>query len=95
LKRALVTGGSGYFGEVVAKRLLARGFQVRVFDLVDNADRPKEIELVRGDIRDPAAIRAAFDWALEPFPSSRPIYGEGDAGAKIIANVLRLCRAAG
>lgn len=56
-----MTGGSGYFGEVVAKRLLARGFQVRVFDLVDNADRPKEIELVRGDIRDPAAIRAACE----------------------------------
>jgi UDP-GlcNAc3NAcA epimerase len=33
---------------------------------------------------DPAAILAAFDWALEPFPASRPIYGEGDAGAKIV-----------
>ena len=61
MKRALVTGGSGYFGEIMARRLLARGFQVRVFDLVDNADRPAEIELVRGDIRDPAAIRAACE----------------------------------
>lgn len=61
MKRALVTGGSGYFGEVVAKRLLERGYQVRVFDLVDNADRPKEIELIKGDIRDPAAIRQACE----------------------------------
>lgn len=61
MKRALVTGGSGYFGEVVARRLLERGYQVRVFDLVDNADRPKEIELVRGDIRDPSAILAACE----------------------------------
>ena len=31
----LVTGGSGYFGQIVVQHLLARGEAVRVFDLND------------------------------------------------------------
>lgn len=61
MKTALVTGGSGYFGEVVARRLKERGYKVRVFDLVDNADRSKDIELITGDIRDAAAIARACE----------------------------------
>src|SRR5688572_2553942 len=56
----LVTGGSGYFGEVVVRRLLERGDRVRVFDLVDNEDRPKDVEFVRGDVRDRDAVRRAL-----------------------------------
>lgn len=59
--KTLVTGGSGYFGEVVAKRLLERGDSVRVFDLVDNEDRSKDVELVKGDIRDRDAVRRALE----------------------------------
>ncbi len=58
--KTLVTGGSGYFGEVVVQRLLERGDSVRVFDLVDNEDRPKHVELMRGDVRDRAAVRRAM-----------------------------------
>ena len=50
--RALVTGGSGYFGELVVRALLARNYRVRVLDLVDVPDRPSQVEFVRGDIRD-------------------------------------------
>lgn len=59
--KTLVTGGSGYFGEVVVERCLERGDSVRVFDLVDNEDRPKEVELVRGDVRDRDAVRRALE----------------------------------
>jgi nucleoside-diphosphate-sugar epimerase len=59
----LVTGGSGYFGEVVVQRLLERGDRVRVFDLVDNADRPSEVEYVQGDVRDRDAVRRACQGA--------------------------------
>ncbi|MBE7482045.1 MAG: NAD-dependent epimerase/dehydratase family protein [Polyangiaceae bacterium] len=59
--RTLVTGGSGYFGEVVVQRLLERGDSVRVFDLVDNEDRPAHVELVRGDVRDRDAVRRALE----------------------------------
>lgn len=56
----LVTGGSGFFGEVVVRRLLQRGDAVRIFDLVENADRPRETEIVRGDVRDREAVRRAL-----------------------------------
>ena len=53
----LVTGGSGYFGQIVVQQLLARGEAVRVFDLNDFEGRHRaEVELVRGDIRDAAAV---------------------------------------
>ncbi len=56
---ALVTGGSGYFGGLLARELLERGTAVRVLDLNDAADRDPRVEFVRGDIRDPAAVRTA------------------------------------
>ncbi|HVW24686.1 MAG TPA: NAD-dependent epimerase/dehydratase family protein [Polyangiaceae bacterium] len=56
----LVTGGSGYLGETIVKKLRARGDRVRVLDLVDNEDRPADVEFVRGDIRDGEAVRRAL-----------------------------------
>ena len=32
--KILVTGGSGYIGSVVSKRLLERGYDVTVFDIL-------------------------------------------------------------
>lgn len=55
----LVTGGSGYLGSCFVHRLAARGERVRVLDLHDADDRPPGVELVRGDIRDPAAVARA------------------------------------
>lgn len=60
-KRALVTGGSGYFGCLVVDHLRRRGYEVSVFDLVDVDDRPKDVAYVRGDIRDAAAIERACE----------------------------------
>jgi nucleoside-diphosphate-sugar epimerase len=60
-KPILVTGGSGYFGCVVVSKLLARGHRVRVFDLVDNEDRPPEVEFIPGDIRNASAVRRACE----------------------------------
>jgi nucleoside-diphosphate-sugar epimerase len=62
---ALITGGSGYFGCLLRDRLLAAGRRVRVFDLVDADDRPAEVDLLRGDIRDFTAVRAACEGAQE------------------------------
>lgn len=55
----LVTGGAGYFGTTLRKRLLARGATVRTFDLVRPDDLEAGEEAVQGDIRDGAAIAAA------------------------------------
>ncbi len=54
----LVTGGAGFLGEHVARRLLAVGARVRVFDQVDRpawASQPG-VEFIRGDVRDFAAL---------------------------------------
>lgn len=56
---ALVTGGSGYFGSLLADRLEAAGVPVRVFDLVA-PDEPGRDHVV-GDVRDLEAVRAATE----------------------------------
>lgn len=55
--RVLVTGGAGYIGNIVVRKLLLRGHQVRVLDSLvfgENAlsDIKDQIELVKGDVRD-------------------------------------------
>jgi nucleoside-diphosphate-sugar epimerase len=59
--RSLVTGGSGYFGSLLVRRLLEAGHQVRVLDLHDAEDRPAEVEFVAGDIRDRETVEGAVD----------------------------------
>lgn len=61
MPRALVTGGSGYFGCLLVEQLLARGYDVSVFDLVDVEDRPPSVTFFQGDIRDPRAIEVACE----------------------------------
>lgn len=59
--RALVTGGAGYFGEVLAGKLIERGFAVRVFD-INPLDPPiPGVEMIRADIRDAAAVERACE----------------------------------
>ena len=58
-KLHLVTGGSGYFGNLLVAKLLERGDSVRVFDILDADDRPPEVEFVQGDIRDKQAVATA------------------------------------
>ncbi len=56
----LVTGGAGYFGETIVRRLLEKGRRVRVFDLNPLEGHP-EVENVTGDIRDLPALRQALE----------------------------------
>jgi len=57
--RALITGGSGYFGSLLRDRLHARGQAVRIFDLMDAEDRKPEVEFFAGDIRDEKQVAKA------------------------------------
>jgi len=57
----LITGGSGFLGNLIARRLLAAGEQVRILDVWDDPGRPREIEYVQCDVRDPAGVTKALD----------------------------------
>lgn len=83
MKKVLITGGAGSVGGELTQKLVDRGFQVRVFDLpfmdFSALEALEGIEIVKGDITDPATVQAAVDGvdlvlhlaALLPFASER------------------------
>ena len=65
--KVLITGGAGFIGSHLADELLEHGYQVRALDnLAEQVHGPgtvrpgylhPDVELIRGDVRDPAAVR--------------------------------------
>lgn len=70
MSRVLITGGAGFIGSHLADLLISEGRQVRVLDSLvpqvhgDACDRPAylhaEVDLILGDIREPARVQAAL-----------------------------------
>ncbi len=64
-RRYLVTGGAGFIGSAIVRRLLSAGGSVRVLDDYSRgsprrlADVAKDIEAVSGDVRNSAAVDKA------------------------------------
>lgn len=58
--RHLVTGGSGFLGNLIARRLLERGEQVRNLDVWRDARAPADIEYLECDIRDRDGVGRAM-----------------------------------
>jgi dihydroflavonol-4-reductase len=59
--RALVTGASGFVGSAVVAALRAQGISVRALVRSPaSANLPSDVEIVQGDMRDPAAVDAAM-----------------------------------
>jgi nucleoside-diphosphate-sugar epimerase len=57
----LVTGGAGYFGSILVRRLHRDGEKARVFDLNPLSAPPAGTDVRIGDIRDPRALESACD----------------------------------
>lgn len=60
--KVLITGGAGFIGSAIARRLLADGHAVRIFDNLETgslANVPAEAEFVAGDVRAPLAVARA------------------------------------
>ena len=78
MTHALVTGGAGFIGSHLVDALVADGWRVTVFDNFDpfydpavkernvarHANNP-EYTLIRGDLRDPAAVRSLGEAAYD------------------------------
>src|SRR5699024_1266113 len=70
-KKILITGGAGFIGSHLADELLQQGYEVRALDNLspqvhgENSPRPSylhpNVELHRGDIRDPEAVKRALE----------------------------------
>ncbi len=96
---ALVTGGGGFLGRHLVERLVERGDRVRVLCRGDYPQlRELGVEVIRGDLRDPAAVDAAcrdvatvFHTAAVPgiWGPWRLFYETNTVGTR---NVLDACR---
>jgi nucleoside-diphosphate-sugar epimerase len=101
VRSVLITGGSGYFGSLLAAAAVARGDTVRIFDVNRPADELDAAHYVRGDIRDRDAVRAACDGvdvvfhnvAQVPLAKDRALFDAVNVGGT--ANVLVAARDAG
>ncbi len=60
MKHILVTGGSGFFGGILKRRLLTEGCAVTNIDLVADPDVHAKLTSIRGDIRDRALLQTVF-----------------------------------
>ena len=109
MKKILVTGGSGYIGSVVVRRLVERGYEVAVFDNLFRGHRgnvPSNVKLFEGDLRDgrticdvvcrvkPDAVMHFAAYALVGESMSNPMmYFENNIGGGI--NLLKAMDEAG
>jgi len=92
--RYLVTGGSGFLGINLIRRLLEQGHTVRSLDLVpfDYADCADRVEVVVGDIRDEETVAGAMAGidivvhtaAALPLYSPEDIYSTDVDGTRIL-----------
>src|SRR5918997_845719 len=100
MRTVLITGGSGYFGTLLAASALARGDRVRTFDLNPPADG-SDVEFVQGDVRDRDAVAKAcqgvdvvlHNVAQVPLAKDRALFDSVNVGGT--ANLLVAARAAG
>jgi nucleoside-diphosphate-sugar epimerase len=97
-RSVLITGGSGYFGTILAELALARGDAVRIFDLNPPGPSLAGAQFHAGDVRDLEAVRGACDGvdivfhnvAQVPLAKDRALFDEVNVGGT--ANVLVAAR---
>ncbi len=107
--KALVTGGAGFIGSNIVRRLLEDGHRVTVLDNLlsgfkVNLDPFPEVEFIEGDIRDPDAVAKAVKGAEVVFHLAASVgnkrsidYPVDDAEINVVGTVqvLEAARQAG
>ena len=103
-RSAFVTGGSGFIGGALVKRLVGEGRQVRALARSDaSAERLRELgaEPAKGDLDDPSSIRAGAEGCDIAFHAAAAVLEWGPREEFVRGNVtgtensLRGCREAG
>lgn len=103
MKPALVTGATGFLGWHVARCLLLRGYRVRALARPGSQVRELEVEIARGDLRDPASVEraasgcgvifhVAADYRLWT-PDPHELYRSNVGGTRNVLAAARACRA--
>lgn len=59
MKKVLVTGGSGFIGERVVEAVLEKGYEARVFDLVEPSVEGMGVSYRQGSVLDPYVLSTA------------------------------------
>src|SRR5260370_36866947 len=106
--RYLVTGGTGFIGSALVKRLAADGQEVRVLDDMSRGRKDRlcgvNCEIVNDDVREPAAVVNAVRGCdsvihLAYFPGTHMFYISPrqllDGAVRGITNVLSACEQTG
>ncbi|MGA7831867.1 MAG: NAD(P)-dependent oxidoreductase [Terracidiphilus sp.] len=60
MQTVLITGGAGFFGGVLKRKMLGEGYRCVSFDLVQDADRHENLVSIQGDLRDKALVEEVF-----------------------------------
>ncbi|MEU8030132.1 NAD(P)H-binding protein [Streptomyces sp. NPDC049099] len=82
----LVTGATGTIGSDVVRQLAARGEKVRALTRDPAKARvPSGVEVVRGDLREPASLQAALEGVTAAFLLRPPGPDEGQDAALVAA----------
>src|SRR6266496_973137 len=78
-----ITGGAGFLGLHLARRLLADGHEVRTLDLMplDDVELERDVEELRGDVRDPSAAATTARRRSRPSESPAARGGAGSASS--------------
>lgn len=75
----LITGGSGFIGNLVARRLRERGEDVVALDIWEDPTRPKDIEFFKSSVTDRDAVRKAMQ-GVDVVHHNAALVAQCDAG---------------
>lgn len=91
-KTHLVTGGSGFLGNLIVRRLLDEGAQVRILDIWDDPERPKDAEFILGNLLDESAVKKAVQGVdvVHHTAALVPLTKSGDLFRKVNVEGTRL-----
>ena len=90
----LITGGSGFLGNLIMNQLLTDGEEVKVLDIWKSHNHPSDVEFIDCDIRDREGVRKAMkgvdivhnNVALVPLTKSGRLFWDVNVnGSKIAA----------